>query len=102
MKPGDELVSVNGLSFKEVPMHSWYVTINIDIVQNQYAEKNKYVFGGATKDAAIRAALFSLTVIPGRSHRLPEEDDITFGFKSSRDGEEYSVTTPVRFTACHS
>ena len=61
----------------------------------QYAEKNKYIYGGATKDAATRAALFSLTVVPGRSHRLPDEDDITFGFKSSRDGEEYTVTTPV-------
>ncbi|KAH6590857.1 hypothetical protein BASA61_005078 [Batrachochytrium salamandrivorans] len=75
---GDELLTVNGLSFDE-----WY-------------EKNKLILGFGANDSGGHSGAFKyLAEISGSSNILPEDDDITFQLRRLGGNQElYTVTIP--------
>ncbi|KAH6575553.1 hypothetical protein BASA60_004993 [Batrachochytrium salamandrivorans] len=75
---GDELLTVNGLSFDE-----WY-------------EQNKFILGfGANDSGGQRGAFQYLAEFRGSSNILPEDDSITFQLRRLRGNQElYTVTVP--------
>ncbi|KAH6581727.1 hypothetical protein BASA61_008946 [Batrachochytrium salamandrivorans] len=75
---GDELLTVNGLSF-----HDWY-------------EQNKFILGFGANDSGGHSEAFQyLEGIAGDSNILPEDDSITFQLKRFGGNQElYTVTVP--------
>ncbi|KAJ1344796.1 hypothetical protein BSLG_000311 [Batrachochytrium salamandrivorans] len=75
---GDELLTVNGLSFKE-----WY-------------EQNKFILGFGANDSGGHSGAFRyLAGIMGSSNILPEYDSITFQLRRLRGNQElYTVKVP--------
>ncbi|KAH9271549.1 hypothetical protein BASA83_006156 [Batrachochytrium salamandrivorans] len=75
---GDELLTVNGLSFKE-----WY-------------DQNKFILGFGANDSGGHSGAFRyLAGIMGSSNILPEYDSITFQLRRLRGNQElYTVKVP--------
>ncbi|KAH6586062.1 hypothetical protein BASA50_000767 [Batrachochytrium salamandrivorans] len=75
---GDELLTVNGLSFDE-----WY-------------EQNKFILGFGANDSGGHSGAFKyLAGISGSSNILPEADSITFQLKRLKKNQAvYTVTIP--------
>ncbi|KAH6585926.1 hypothetical protein BASA50_000870 [Batrachochytrium salamandrivorans] len=83
IQAGDELLAINGMSFVK-----WF-------------KKNQFTSGaGANVFGGQRAALEYLTTIYGENNRLPNENSITFKFKS-RANPQNSYTVNVPYVSGH-
>ncbi|KAH6568047.1 hypothetical protein BASA62_005724 [Batrachochytrium salamandrivorans] len=83
IQAGDELLAIDGLSFVE-----WF-------------EQNKFKYGGGANEfGGQRAGLKYLTMIYGKTSRLPNEDSINFKFKS-RANPQNSYTVNVPYVSGH-
>ena len=78
---GDQLVSYNGMSFKD------------------YSDSVKWRYGGANDFGSQRSAASSMSVIPGKLYAMPEANLAKYVLKSTSSGALYNVSLPVLFFA---
>lgn len=76
---GDQLISYNGMSFKE------------------YSDSIKWRYGGANDFGSQRSAASSMSVIPGKLYAMPEKNSAAYVLKSASSGDLYNVSLPVCF-----